>query len=291
MLSRFLLFAAIVLVVGCGSSSGGSLDEAAKSPAVSQSAPDSSLLAKKGALPDPPQKPASSGGELASNFSIRQVIRTAQLELRVPKVDQAERKVERIAASFGGYVENSTSSELSTEKPTMQLTVRVPSARFSAFIEGMEGLGVRLSKSQGTDDVTGQLVDLDARLRTLSAQEEALRQLLRASRRLADMIELHDRLSQVRNEIEQIAGQKKSVSSAAAMSSVTVSLTQDAIPHAKAPDPHWLPQVWAESTSQFGQLVRVCASALVYAGVFSPFWIPILLGLVWYRRSHRVTRA
>lgn len=207
----------------------------------------------------------------------RDIIRKAGLTLRVDNLEDKERRVAAISREVGGYVESVTSSDLDSAQPTMSLTLRVPADRFDGALGALEQLGTRLAKSIESQDVTAQLVDLEARLRTMAAEEETYRRLLKQTNKVKDILEVQQRLGDIRAEIESMAAQRKALAAMAAYSTITLSLERQAIPHGAPKDPNWFAQTWGESTTALGSAFRAVAAVLVWLVVFSPVWVPILL--------------
>src|SRR5256885_148575 len=82
------------------------------------------------------------------------------------------------AAGAGGFVVSSSSSTLEAGKASGDLVIRVPADAFDRVRRELSGLGTIEAVSQSGEDVAAQLVDLDARLRTLRAEESALQAIL-----------------------------------------------------------------------------------------------------------------
>lgn len=283
---RSLIVAAGLLMTcglgACGAGERG--DEAASTAASAPMESAKAVLASRAASGAAADKAEAPKPELTSLVAQRSIIRKAQISIRVDQVEKAEKQVDSAIVGMGGYVDSAQSADLASEHPTIDLTLRVPVAQFDNALAKFEALGVRLSKTVSSEDVTGQLVDLDARLRTMSAQEETYRGLLRRATALQSVIALQDKLTQVRSEIESMAAQRKNLGGLAALSTIEVHLEQSAIPIRPSADPGWLAQVWGESTSSLSGLARMLATALIWLAVFCPIWLPlVLLG----RRAYR----
>ncbi len=203
----------------------------------------------------------------------RMVIRTAELTVSVDSVEKAEGSVNRIVRSFGGYVTDAQSSDLVSDAPIMHMTMRVPVGAFEQIMSGIEGLGIRLSKGITSEDVTEQVVDLDARVKTMSIQENTFRALLKDARSLDSVMRLQEKLTGIRSEIESLQAQRTSLAKQAAFSTITLTLEQSAIGNAPAKDPNWLTQAWGEATTSMGAFSRTVTVFLVWLMVFSPVWI------------------
>ncbi|MGV3616842.1 MAG: DUF4349 domain-containing protein [Fimbriimonas sp.] len=269
-----------ILIAGCSGPGGSGADVEMASKAV--------VSGDMAAAPaEERSRAATSNGAAAGRLAsqpvthvARQVIRRADLAVRVPNVEKAEREVNALVQSWQGYVESANSTDLSSDHPALTMAIRVPVGRFDDGIAKLESLGVRLSKTVSSEDVTGQIVDLDARLSTLRAQEETYRGLLRRSSNLESVISLQDKLTEVRGTIESMAAQRKTLGGLAALSNISLRLEQDAVAHAPAKDPNWMAQTWAESTTALGYALRTVTTIGMYVAVFSPFWLPILW-IVW----------
>lgn len=287
-----LLFA----LVGCSSGRYGGAEDASvaseNAKAVTGSvAADAPQVAQSGAVAANLKESAGSAAVQPRTVSMvtqRSIIRKAELSVRVESVEKAEKAVDKMVNGFGGYVDSAESTDLASDKPSITLTLRVPVGSFDTALDQFEKLGVRLAKTISSEDVTGQLVDLDARLKTLSATEETYRGLLRDTHQLEHVIELQDKLTEVRSQIESMAAQRKALGGLAALSTIALRLEQSAVPAQAPRDPNWLAQTWGESTSRLGEMLRSLASVGIWLAVFSPIWLPLLwLG----RKSYVAAKA
>ena len=274
----------LVAVVGCGAAGSEHQTMADAAKAAVASSPAAGGADEKA--------PAASMNRLAmqtASFAAeRQVVRTGDVRMRVPDVDKAVQSIERTLRDLGGYEEGSTSSDATS----VTIRARVPVARFSDLVAAVEKLGVRLSKSTQSEDVTEKLVDLDARMRTMTAQEESYRQMLRQARKLSDTITLSDRLMALRGEIESMAAQRKSMASQAATSTLNITLDRDNVVSQPSSDPNWLKEAWAQATTSVSGFARSIAVAGIWVLVFSPFvGIVAIFGWRAYRRSQVATKG
>jgi hypothetical protein len=236
------------------------------------------------------QGPAGPGGQMQlASIPQRAVIRNAGLRLRVRELEKSEGEVVRIVQGVGGYVEGTSSTDLASERPVLTLTARVPVDTFDDVLKRIEQLGVRLSKTVTGEDVTEQLVDLDARLKIMRAQEETYTQLLQRAKDSAEMMQLHEQTMRLRTEIESLAARQKNLSQLAALSKIDITLEQSAQTAVPVGDPSWASEAWAASTSALMGAVRGIGTLLIWVVVFSPIWLPAILlmrrGLIWRPRQ------
>lgn len=153
------------------------------------------------------------------------IVRSGELRVNVGKngFGPAFDRVASIAGAHGGFVASSSTSTID-EARAGELTVRVPADRFDAARRDLAALGEVEYQALRGEDVSGQLVDYDARLTSLNAQEEALRGLLGRATAVGEVIQVQDSLFQVRQQIEQLTAQRKNLEQAAALATIQVSL-------------------------------------------------------------------
>ena len=95
----------------------------------------------------------------------RQIVSQASLTIEVRNVNAATIQLRGLVESAGGFIEHiSTSGGPNPEFGSA--VVRVPGERFVDTLDRIEGLGRPLEQSLGQRDVTGQAIDLEARLRS-----------------------------------------------------------------------------------------------------------------------------
>ena len=154
------------------------------------------------------------------------IVRTAQLSLRV-RDGGLERALDRAmatATAAGGFVVSSNTSSFQRGEAFGDVVVRVPAASFDDVRRQLRELGEVESVSQSGDDVSSQLVDLDARLRTLRAEESALQAIMSQAKSVGDLLQVRDRLTGVRIEIEQLAAQQASLRDRVSYATINLSL-------------------------------------------------------------------
>jgi hypothetical protein len=269
-----------VLVIGC---SQGASDEALAKRAMPEAslATASEAMAPAAAMD---RATANEGSSASTEVKVpeRAVVRSGSLTVRVPKIEQAERVANGLVSQLSGYVEGSQSSDLAGPNAVITMSLKVPVGRFQTLIARCEALGVRESKTVTSQDVTGQLVDLDARVRSLRAEESSYQGMLTQARRLDDIIPLRTRLAELRSTIESIAGQRKALGDQAAMSSLSLTLRQDTMSLAATQKgDNWLATTWTEAANLLFVFGRVVVTVGIYAIMFGPFMV--LIGWLGWR--------
>lgn len=208
--------------------------------------------------------------------SQRLITRSGDMTLRVKNISESAGKVERIAQRFGGFVESSNVSS-DPKNPTAYFMIRVSSKQWVQANEALKGMGILVSESATGSDVTAEVYDLEARVKTLKAEEDSLRTLLSRASRIGDILQIKDRLANVRMEIESMAGQAKNLRNMAALSTISVNLTQEPkIDDETNPDP-WMGDAWTSAVNAFQSAFKTVVGFCAYVIVFAPFWLPVLV--------------
>jgi len=173
----------------------------------------------------------STGGGSSLPALSPKIVRTADLRVRVRgSFSAAVDRANAVAGLLGGFVTSSSSSSFERGKASAELTMRVPADSFDEARRRLASLGKLESLEVSGRDVGGQLVDLDARLRALRAEEGALELLLAKAGDIGQILQVRDRLTFVRTQIEQLDGQQAALRDQVAMSTLHVSLHESGAP-------------------------------------------------------------
>ncbi len=135
----------------------------------------------------------------------REVISNASVSVEVDSVQSAVGRIRSITEGYGGFVERLSSSG-GPAAMLADMTVRVPQAHFLDAVEQIQELGVVQEINLGRDDVTGQFIDLGARLKSAKREEESLLALMDPAPDIEYILTIERELSRVRSEIERLQG-------------------------------------------------------------------------------------
>lgn len=211
------------------------------------------------------------------------VIKTADLKLEVERFQEAYGEAVSIAGSLGGYVTDSSAETSGPAPSTGRMTIRVPVREFERGVERLSTLGKVREKSVSGEDVTGEVVDLESRLRNKRAEERQYLQIMNRAQRIPDIVTVSSELYRVRGEIEEMEGRLKYLKSAAAMSTINLTIIQKQKPK---PAASALGKTWSSALTSLAGTFRSLAAAGIWLLVYSPFWaLPIGALLYAKRRS------
>ena len=218
------------------------------------------------------------GGTTAVVPGSPRVVRTADLRVKVTKgrFGVAFDQVASLAAANGGFVSSSSTSS-NDDARSGELTVRVPADRFDSVRQSLSGLGEVESQSIRGEDVSGQLVDFDARLKSLRAQEDSLRVLVGQAKEVGDVLQVQSSLFSVRQQIEQLTAQKANLEQATTLATLHLSLFEPGARPLPRPldDNHSLAHSFEQAVDG---MLAVVGGMMVVVGYLVPLAVLGLLG-------------
>ncbi|MEO5842226.1 MAG: DUF4349 domain-containing protein [Acidimicrobiales bacterium] len=153
----------------------------------------------------------------------RQVIFTARVQVEVVNVFSAVAEAKRLASASGGYLFSERSVEVeSSTQPQSEITFKLPPERFAGVMDDLARLGRERGRQVDASDVTAQLVDLDARLKSADASLERVRKLLGDAKTVQEIVSIEAELTKRETQVEQLKGQLNQISRQVEFATVTV---------------------------------------------------------------------
>ncbi|HEX2196976.1 MAG TPA: DUF4349 domain-containing protein, partial [Actinomycetota bacterium] len=205
------------------------------------------------------------------------VIKTADLRLEVEdgRLAATLREGREIAEAAGGFL-LSTSID-GVERRSGDFVIRVPAERFEETLTALEDLGRLAGEDVRGEDVSQEFVDLEARLRNATAQEEVLFRLYDRSTSIADTIRVQRELEDVQLEIERLRGRLRFLEDRTDLSTISVSVVEAGVVTAEAGP---FEKAWDTARKTF---VAVVSGAIVGAGFLLPIVAFALLAYLVFR--------
>ena len=158
----------------------------------------------------------------------RKTIRNGGMDLIVKSPREASEKIHQLAQQLGGFLVTSDISG-GEDASTASLTIRVPANRFEDARAEIRKLGLRVEGEKlEAQDVTKQYVDQSARLRNLRAQDTQYLGILKQAKTVKDILEVSDKLNEVRGEIEQQQAEFDALSKQVETVALAISLRAEA---------------------------------------------------------------
>jgi hypothetical protein len=286
----------IVVLAACGASAGSPVAQPADGTGSSNGF--TGRDEGSGPVAQPPVTSDGKGGaggvDTIAALANRQIVKTGEITIEVSNVGTAMGKVRALALQLGGYVgasqiggpsqpypvdvKGSPGATLDGALPyggSATLTLRIPADRFDEAITRLHELpGTVVAEATSEQDVTSQVVDIQARLANLQASEVQYRELLAKATKIEDILAVQTRLDDVRGQIEQWQAQQKQLADVADLATLTVTLSATPIEQATS---GWDPGKTV--TDAFASLVTVGRNIANGAIWFAIVWLPGLIVL------------
>lgn len=228
------------------------------------------MALEEGGLDAQTSAPASQGAPITDRAQI--ITGDIYLTADDPLVTADAVETEIIAA--GGRVDSrSESAQTDGHSPLAYLWVRIPTDALEPTLEVIEALGVVESKTLSNQDVTLQVVDLDARIAVLEQSIGRLQDLLGQASTTTDIVEIETALSERQGELDSLNSQRNYLRDQVQYASIGVDIRSPEVAPERDPDGFvdGIVAGWQAMLAFF-------AGTIVFAGVIVP-WLGLLAGL------------
>ncbi len=223
------------------------------------------------------------------------IVYTGSLDLEVADIDAAVGQAETLIKNLGGHIAGSRASDTGNGK-SAYVTYRIPAEHWTEAVDGLKGLATRVADEQtSSEDVTAQVVDLDARLANLRSTESALQGIMTRATTITDVLKVQSELTSVRGDIESLTAQRDLLANRAALATLEVGFNTPPEAAVTQASSSW--DLGKEIDGALAALVRlgqgVVSLAVWLVIVVVPIFLPIIV-LIWianrlwlrWRRTH-----
>jgi hypothetical protein len=286
---------AIVVLSSCGispeimgdSETAMQAESAGRTSAVDNYAGDVAAESMPAPVPAPVPEMPQAQPQLAKRANI--VVVVTSVEDGVEQVVDIARSQQGDLLSLNDQIPQSVS-----ERQTATLQIRIPQDKLEPTLEALADLGTVERRSISAEDVSNQLIDLQARLRNLRRTEEMLLEIMERSGSVGDVLNVAKEVSNVRSSIEQIDAQLKSLQNRVSYSTIDVQL-QAAIA-STTPQRNLGEQLqgtWQVATHSVQDFSITLVKLLLWLLAYSPYLLVVamILGIAWRLRSRQRIRA
>ena len=155
----------------------------------------------------------------------RKLIRNVDMDVETESFDALLASAQSQAEELGGYIESSSISNSSYASSTSaarsaRLTARIPSEKLDGYLAGISKQSNVTRKSESTEDVTLQYVDLQSHKKALLAEQESLLSMMEQAESIEDIIAINEQLTDVRYQIESMESQLRTFDNQVSYSTV-----------------------------------------------------------------------
>jgi len=220
-----------------------------------------------------------------------QLIKRAELTLVVKSIDQSTGAVSKLVQKQQGDIlgfQNQKPPD-SSIRHTASMQIRVPEDKLEDTLNAMAKLGNVQNRGLSAEDVTDQLVDSEARLRNLRKSEEMVLKIMDRSGSIGDVLKASQELGKIRESIERIDAQLKSLRNQVAYSTINLTL-QAAVSARQTPEPSItlrMQESWGKATYSVGEFTLGLFSLCLWLLAYSPYFLLIAAGVYGINRLRK----
>lgn len=304
--TRFLLALAAVAAVAAtaGCSGSGSDDDSTSGGATTRDeslvepAGDSKVVGPdRGMLDDGSADVAGSAPESEPDKQLEiegaAVISTGTVSLEDKDVADARIEVRKVIDKYRGTLsEQETSTGDKGEVTSARLVVRVPSARFADAMLDLEGIATLVNSDSSGQDVSTEVVDVEARIRAQRKSVSRIEALLARAESLEQIVTIESQLSSRQAELDALLARQTYLADQTSQSTISIYIEQ---PRGDREDEEeetadgflgGLQDGWDSFVSGFGAVLTVVGFCLPWLALMLLIGIPTRVLL---RRRGRAT--
>ena len=246
------------------------------------------------ALPDPatpaeqPADQTKAPGEPAR--SVRKIIYDARIELVVDSLNATESAILRLIKENEGFLAESDQTSVTQNQRQATWRVRVPVTHFEKFTSAVARLGEVRKNHVGSQDVTEQFVDLEARIRNKREEEKRLlKHLADSTGKLEDILAVEREITRVRGEAEQMEGKLRFLADRSELSTITIEANEwkDYKPPVAATFQTQMGRTFMRSVEALFEFGKAIALVLIALAPWIPLIVIWLFVMRWLIRHNR----
>jgi len=186
----------------------------------------------------------------------------------------------KVVTTAGGHIQDEqTSTNTEGVITSSNLTVRVPSAKFEDTMAKLAKLGRLIDLSKSAQDVTTEVLDVEARVRVQTAAVQRIEKLMERANSIRDIVALESELSNRQAELESLKAQATWLGNQTAMSTISINLQRVGTKSTPNAFVDGLRSGWHSLSASFSALITVLGALIPWLIVVGP-----VLAIVWWRR-------
>jgi hypothetical protein len=158
----------------------------------------------------------------------RMIAYQVTMTVEVMEFEAAKSKLRQIMDAEGGYITHSDFVETPNQPKRANLVLRVPAAKLATILSQVRELGRVKEEHLNSEEVTEQVVDLEARLKNARATEQRLIDVLNnRTGKVGDILQVEGEIARTREQIERMEAQRQNLMKRVEMATVTLTLAEE----------------------------------------------------------------
>lgn len=204
-MKRYILLLSCFCLTACQNREHSSVD-AVKFPPPVVNADEQYQAQEIMVTPAPPKAQPVANNAIAVD---KKVIKEGEISIETNDLKAARKSLTDTLAKIGGYIdEESESNNAEEQRKLYVFKVRIPVQSFERFLNTVSAAADRVeSKNIRIKDVTTEYIDITTRLNNKKLLENRYKELLAKAGKVSDILEVENKLNDIRTDIEASQGQ------------------------------------------------------------------------------------
>jgi hypothetical protein len=150
------------------------------------------------------------------------------MTVEVKEFESAKSKLRHVMDAEGGYITNSDFVETPNQPKRANLVLRIPAVKLATILGQVRELGRVKEEHMSSEEVTEQVVDVEARLKNARSTEQRLIDVLNnRTGKVGDILQVEQEISRTRENIERMEAQRQNLMRRVERATVTLTLAEE----------------------------------------------------------------
>lgn len=139
----------------------------------------------------------------------KKIIKNGTIQFETSNINSTRKAILQAVKKYGGYVdEDNQSTNSDANRKEYNLKISIPAKYFDLLVDSVSGVADKIdSKNISITDVTTRYIDMKTRLDNKKLLENRYLELLKKGSKISDLLEIENKLTEIRSDIESTQGQ------------------------------------------------------------------------------------
>lgn len=139
----------------------------------------------------------------------KKITKEGEISFEAGDIKETRKAIHNSLNKLGGYIAQEAETNNSDyNRKEYNIKARIPAKNFDLFLTGVTSAADKIdSKNIRIKDVTTEFIDITAQLANKKKLEERYQDLLKQANKMSDLLEIENKLTEIRSSIESTQGQ------------------------------------------------------------------------------------
>jgi hypothetical protein len=200
----------------------------------------------------------------------KQIIKNAELEIKVRSLRTVSANIPEAIRSSGGYIASASETQLSGRLKS-EMMIRVPREKFEELLNRLSRYADSIAQKRiASEDVTDEYIDTKARIQVKEKTRDQYFEFLKRAKNIDEVLKVQNEITGLQEDIEAATGRINYIRHQAALSSIHLICFEE-LPVTTIPEPlnGFSVQLW---NAVKGGWVMIQSFLVILAGIW-PLWL------------------